>query len=290
MSIFSDDSIAKMESLSSEPSIYESVFSSSEIEELIEIESSSSGSVMVDRADSRKTEVDWSTRAKQIVMPKLKQIFNRDIIIGDFPAHFIINRYPLRVHCDMGRDPDVIPYKNILIPLSVDGPSETHTILFDRRWYDMGSLFVSPNRATGSSNDYTFRDKNGKFVYIPDSENFVTKLKENKNEVVEYLGGTFHASESTIGEVEALLGQKRYQQRTSGHIIDDKLFDKDKYEKYLTHQPYEDLTSLSIKKVIPWTIGNVITFDRSILHCASNFLEQGIKEKMALVMFTVWED
>ncbi len=290
MSIFSESSIAKMKSLSSEPSIYESVFSNSEIEELIAIESSSSGNVMVDRADSRKTEVDWSTRAKEIVMPKLKKIFNRDVIIGDFPAHFIINRYPLRVHCDMGKDPDVIPYKNILIPLSVTGPSETHTILFNRRWHDVGSLFVSQDRVTGGSNDYTFKDKNGKFIYVPDSEEFVNKLKQNTNKDVEYLGGTFSASESTIGEIEALLGQKRYQQRTSGHITSDRSFNREDYEKYLTHQPYEDLTSLSIRKVIPWTVGNVITFDRSILHCASNFLEQDIKEKMALVMFTVWED
>ena len=279
-----------MKSLASEPAIYESVFSESEIEELIEIEKASSDNIMVDRADSRKTEVDWSSRAKDIVMPKLEGIFNKRVVIGDFPAHFITNRYPLRVHVDMGRDPEVIPYKNILIPLSVSVNTETHTILFDKRWYDVGSLFVSKDRATGGSNDYTFRDKNGKFVYVPDSEKFVNKLKENTDKDVEYLGGVFEATKSTIGEVEALLGQKRYQQRTCEHITSNKQFDKDQYDKYLTHQPYEDLESLSIRKVVPWTVGNVIAFDRSILHCASNFLEQGIKEKMALVMFTVWED
>mgnify|MGYP003650934503 CR=1 FL=1 len=290
MSIFSEASISKMKNLASEPSIYESVFSPGEIEELIEIEKASSDNIMVDRADSRKTEVNWNSRAKDIVMPRLEELLGKEVIIGDFPAHFIINRYPLRVHVDMGRDPHVIPYKNILIPLSVSEPVETYTILFDKRWYDIGSLFVSRDRATGGSNDYTFKDKNGKFVYVPDSNKFVNKLRENVDQDVKYLGGTFEATRSTIGEVEALLGQKRYQQRTCDHITSDEQFDKVQHDKYLTHQPREDLTSLTIKKIIPWTVGNVIAFDRSTLHCASNFLEQGIKEKMALVMFTVWED
>jgi hypothetical protein len=290
MSIYSESSIKKIRSIASPPSIHRSIFSEIEIEELIEIERSSVSDIMVDRVDSRKTEVNWSTRAKDIVLPKLEEAFGYKIVIGDFPAHFITNKYPLRVHVDMGKDPKVIPHRNILIPLSITGNFPTHTILFKKKWYDIASLFTSNERSRGGSNDYTFKDLNGKFIYISDSMDFLINLEKNKNKILEYSEGAFKSSPKMISEVKALLGQKRYQQRTCDHIINTNPFDIELYQKYLTHQPYEDLTSLEVEHIIEWHPGDIISFDRTTLHCASNFLEQGVSEKMAMVMFTVWEE
>lgn len=290
MSIYSESSIKKIRSIASPPSIHRSIFTETEIEELIEIEKSSVSNIMVDRADSRKTEVNWSTRAKDIVLPKLEEAFGYKVIIGDFPAHFITNRYPLRTHVDMGKDPNVIPHRNILIPLSVTGNFPTHTILFKKKWYDIASLFTSNERSRGCSNDYTFKDSNGKFIYVSDSMDFLANLEKSKNKILQYSEGVFKASPEMISEVKALLGQKRYQQRTSDHITNTNPFDIELYQKYLTHQPYEDLTSLEVEHIIEWRPGDVISFDRTTLHCASNFLEQGVSEKMAMVMFTVWEE
>jgi hypothetical protein len=290
MSLYSESSIQKIRSIASPAEVHRSVFTAEEIKELVEIEKSNVSEIMVDRADSRKTEVNWSTRAKDIVLPKLEEIFGYKVVIGDFPAHFITNRYPLRTHVDMGKDPDIIPHRNILIPLSITGDFPTHTILFKKKWYDIASLFTSNERAKGGSNDYTFKDSNGKFVYISESLDLLESLENNKNGIVKHSGGVFKSSPEMISEVKALLGQKRYQQRTSGHITNTNPFDLGLYKKYLTHQPYEDLTSLEVDRIIEWHPGDVISFDRTILHCASNFLEQGVIEKMAMVMFTVWEE
>lgn len=290
MSIYSESSIEKMRALSSTPEVHRSVFTKEEVRELIDLERSEESEVMVNRTDSKKTKVNWDSRVRDIVLPKLEKVLGHKVVIGDFPAHFITNRYPLRTHVDMGKDPNVIPHKNILIPLSVVGNFPTHTILFKKKWYDIASLFTSNKRAQEGSNDYTFKDSNGRFIYISDSVDFLESLEKNKNKILEYSEGVFESSNRMISEVKALLGQKRYQQRTSDHIANDNPFDIDLYEKYLTHQPYEDLTSLEIEHVIEWSPGDVVSFDRTTLHCSSNFLKQGVSEKMAMVMFTVWEE
>ena len=290
MNLYSQESINLIKKISSPPQVYKSVFTDEEISELIKIESKSIDNIMVDRADSRKTEVDWSTRAKQIVMPKLEKHLGEKVKIGDFPAHFITNRYPLRVHVDMGKDANVIPHKNILIPLSITGSGPTHTILFKRKWYDAASLFTSNKTSLGGFNDYTFKDMDGKFIYVSDSADFLQMMTLNIGKKFKYCGGTFFSTKESIAETKALLNQKRYQQRTSRHIINTKPFSPNIYKKYLTHQPYEDLTSLEVDKIIEWNPGDIITFDRTTIHCASNFLKEGVSEKMALVMFTIWEE
>tara|TARA_E500000331_G_scaffold357022_1_gene417236 strand:- start:1501 stop:2385 length:885 start_codon:yes stop_codon:yes gene_type:complete len=289
VSLYTKSSIDKIKNISSDSKVFKSVFTKKEILELIDIEAKSVDTVMVDRPDSRKTKVDWSSRAQDIVMPKLESLLGYEVKIGDFPAHFIINRYPLRVHVDMGKDPDTIPHKNILIPLRVEGSGPTHTILFKRRWYDTASLFTSDKASLGGSNDYTFKDVNGKFIYVSDSSDFLSILKSNRGKQFEYCDGLFLSTDDVIGEIEALLNQKRYQQRTSKHITNTRPFDTEIYKKYLTHQPYDDLTSLEVDKIIEWVPGDVIVFDRTTLHCASNFLKEDVREKMAMVMFTVWD-
>jgi|TARA_B110000977_G_C11059669_1_gene485441 hypothetical protein len=62
-------------------------------------------------------------------------------------------------------------------------------------------------------------------------------------------------------------------------------FDLIQYKTYLTHMPYETVQGLSIKKVIPWNIGEAMVFPSCHLHSASNFV--GRKEGLTLLVCDV---
>ena len=63
-------------------------------------------------------------------------------------------------------------------------------------------------------------------------------------------------------------------------------FNKEHYEKYLTHQPYEDCKSLEIEEVVETKVGNLIYWDRTRIHCSDNFIKNNVKSKTLLALFT----
>lgn len=63
-------------------------------------------------------------------------------------------------------------------------------------------------------------------------------------------------------------------------------FDQAVYDKHLTHLKDFWLRELSFQSAQEWKPGNAIVFDCVRLHCASNFVKQGIKSKLGLSVFT----
>lgn len=64
------------------------------------------------------------------------------------------------------------------------------------------------------------------------------------------------------------------------------MFDEVIWNKYLTHQPIERFWGLSVEKIVPWKPGNIIIFDTARLHCATDFVTQGIDRKLGYSVFT----
>ena len=62
--------------------------------------------------------------------------------------------------------------------------------------------------------------------------------------------------------------------------------DKTVKETYFSHLRNSWLNGLSVNSIIEWVPGNAIVFDTVRLHCASNFIKQGIKSKLGLSIFT----
>jgi len=60
--------------------------------------------------------------------------------------------------------------------------------------------------------------------------------------------------------------------------------------RYLSHLRSEWLEGLTFDRVLPWVPGNMLVFDSTRLHCASNFLQQGIKSKLGISVFTKLSD
>lgn len=58
------------------------------------------------------------------------------------------------------------------------------------------------------------------------------------------------------------------------------------HDIYLSHLKYEWLNELSFDRALPWKPGNALIFDSVRLHSASNFLKQGITDKLGISIFT----
>lgn len=66
----------------------------------------------------------------------------------------------------------------------------------------------------------------------------------------------------------------------------DKPFNKQIYNEYLTHLPYDALHGLTVESIVRWQPGDAITFDMGKLHSAVDFTSQGIDYKIGYSIFT----
>ena len=137
---------------------------------------------------------------------------------------------PFVVHTDTPHEKDMVPYKNILIPLTTDSEN-CYTIMMTQRHYGVGAHFIKSDRYKNFT-----PDKNIKITDYTHLEHYTGKD-----------------------------------------------FDKNLYEQYLTHMPYDNLHGLTFETAIGWKVGNIIIFDATQLHCSNNFKS---KEKHALSLFT----
>ncbi len=228
------------------------------------------------------------TKELQKLYEKLK-VHLGEFYVNDFQPHLITSRYPLRLHVDTGKNPNDLIYKNVIIPLEVeyDETSNSHsppnTIIFKNRWYNQSALFT---KSTDNDKDFIIKDKYGNFVDIVNIDIFYQTIKNINNEIIKFENKEFNISNKFKDYIERLTKIKRYNLRTNKHIINNNDFNKEHYEKYLTHQPYEDCKSLEIEKVVETKVGNLIYWDRTRIHCSDNFIKNNVKSKTLLALFT----
>jgi hypothetical protein len=55
---------------------------------------------------------------------------------------------------------------------------------------------------------------------------------------------------------------------------------------FISHLMPAWLEGLTFDRALPWKPGNALVFDSVRLHCSSNFLQQGIKSKLGISIFT----
>lgn len=246
-------------------------------------------SKLVDREESTKIffDFDQTEFLKKLKIKIQDQI--GEFFVNDFQPHIITTRFPLRLHVDTGKNPNDIIYKNVVVPLEIvydskkDIKKPPNTVIFKNKWYDRSALLT---KQTSSNYDFIIKDINNKFVDIVNIHNLKEKIKNATNGPFVYDGKEFLISDKFKEYIDSLSKAKRYNARTDKHIINNNEFNKSDYEKYMTHQPYEDCQSLEIDKVISWDVGSLMTWDRSRIHCSDNFLINNVVSKTCLAMFT----
>ena len=65
---------------------------------------------------------------------------------------------------------------------------------------------------------------------------------------------------------------------------------RERFSSFYDHLVYENFDGINEQSVIPWRVGNIITFDRSNIHTATNFHKANVKTKIGLSIFTEYAD
>ena len=244
---------------------------------------------MVDREESTKVPFLFND---SLIMKELKLKIEEkvgDFAVKDFEPHFITTRFPLRLHADTGKDPEDVIFKNIVVPLEIKYKNEesksnkSHTVIFKNRWYNKSALFTTK---TSDKYDFIIKNNNDEFVDILNILDFKDSVDKASDQIISYKDNEFYVDDTFRKYIESLSKTKRYNDRTDNHITNDIEFDLSTYEKYMTHQPYEDCKSLILDKAISWEPGSLIYWDRVRIHASDNFLKNGIIAKTCIALFT----
>ena len=287
-SFFSENVLKEILKSENDPQNISNFISKEDCNELLELRKSIKNK-MVDREESTKVafnfeQSDISKKLKNKVEEKIGEFY-----VNDFEPHFITTRFPLRLHVDTGKNPNDIIYKNVVIPLEFvyqnenENNKKPNTIIFKNKWYDRSALFT---KKTSNNYDFIIKDSAGNFVDITNIHNFKSKIDEVDDEEIIYEGNKYFVNKIFKDYISMLSKTKRYNIRTDKHIINKTNFDKNIYEKYMSHQPYEDCQGLELDKALEWNVGNLIYWDRIRIHSSDNFLKNNIFSKTAIALFT----
>ena len=161
-------------------------------------------------------------RIQEILLPKLQQLFHKDIYVDD--CHILESFYPYEIHTD----------------------------------------------AVDNGKDYTIQSMNGyksAWTFIIPLDNY------NSNTII------FNQESLEIK------GPTRWIEEKNPPILNS--IDEETYKKYLTHavDPYQ-YKYLSIEEIFSWKKGSLSATSRGKFHCSDYFLDNGITEKRAIVMWT----
>ena len=293
-SFFDHNILEEIKKNESPPVTIDNFLSSTECENLINyfrnLKNKSVGkSQYIEREESTKIffKLDQSTEIEKLYK-KIKDVIG-EFYVNDFQPHIITSRYPLRLHVDTGKNPKDLIYKNVIIPLEIEYDqdknhhSPPHTLIFKNTWYDRSALFT---KHIESDKDFIIKDIYGKFVDILNIDDFYKKIINVNNIETDYEGNKFKINERFKDYIKRLTEIKRYNLRTDKHIVNNKNFDLKFYEKYLSHQQYEDCKSLELDKAIETKIGSLIYWDRTRIHSSDNFIKNNVKSKTLLALFT----
>ena len=82
------------------------------------------------------------------------------------------------------------------------------------------------------------------------------------------------------------MSAKGYNKRSSEHInlFNGKKFDEKIHSKYLKHEDINNLQGLEIELIYKWSLGDLLIFDRTNLHCSSSNI---VNSKLGLTTLTV---
>ncbi len=285
---FSSSVLEKIKKNESDPFKIKNFLSNDEVTEILNYRNSISKR-MVDREESTKIPFNWGD--SELLRDLKKKIENRtgEFTVKDFEPHFITTRFPLRLHADTGKDPNDVIFKNIVVPLEINYQKNTtekkfsHTLVFKNRWYEKSALFTTK---TKNNYDFIIKDINGNFVDIIDIFDFKLKVEKKNNDKIIYEDSEFFVDENFKDYISSLSKTKRYNQRTDKHIINNIELDLKIYEKYMTHQPFEDCMGLEIDKALAWESGSLLCWDRTRIHSSDNFLKNGIHSKTCIALFS----
>jgi len=222
---------------------------------------------------SKHPQWDIDEWPQEIIKRILDQVLEKNYLVDE--VIFNQSKISFGLHADSGTNDQKI-YKAILIPLEVTDHSGT--AFFNNHWHYPSAKFTHQPfdpliYTVFDSDNNPVKIKLNEFLLNRDTNKFPTYSDEYIEKLINtrLTGNQYSKTDSRTNEYEKITG-----------YVANKKFDKDTYDQYLNHINYEDLTGLTLDKIVPWQPGEVIVFDRTQLHCATS----GHKFKIGITIFT----
>jgi len=240
-------------------------------------------SLVDDRLDVRSKTLAWtdSNWPKEIVKRILDQVLGPTYAVE--VVLFYGSRISFRLHTDSGNGDGRPLLKNVLIPLHIEGPA--NTVLFDNYWPGPHARF---GRIPLSPFAYSLPDRAGKLQSFDDIRVLLAQCQQTPELVTD-----FEITKEFVDTLEHIV-KSRSSHNTKppddyvtdySNIVNYKpnaKFDTGIHQQYLNHISIENLHGLTVDCVVPWQLGQVITFDRNQLHAAG----AGHDFKIGITIFT----
>jgi hypothetical protein len=205
---------------------------------------------------------------------EVKQVLNKVIPLPYEIENidFVRMSFISRLHTDTDDGNQTKLYKNVIIPLEEHG--DASTAIFPNKWYGPKAKFT---KIQIPQFEYWIKDSSGNEIYIEDMRDLLKALTTSKDFLVKYNDGKFKNSLNDRQQLENLIEKRKsIDQRVSDYNgitdITDRPFPEDFRLKYLAHIDSESLHGLGIPEIVRWQVGDVITFDRQLLHSGTSTL------------------
>jgi len=236
-----------------------------------------------DRMDVRSKTPSWNTLGwpQYLVKKALDQVLEESYRVE--VVLFYGSRISFKLHTDSGNGDNLPLYKNVIIPLLVEGPAAT--VIFDNYWHGPHTRF---GKIAPSPFAYSLPDRYGNLQHIDDIRLLLEQCCTQPNTVDNFVVDTeFVNNLKRLVDIRSGVGARAPDGYVSDYTnisnyLPTNKFDTILHQQYLSHIPIENLHGLTVEKVAEWKPGQVITFDRGQLHSASN----GHKFKIGISIFT----
>jgi hypothetical protein len=241
------------------------------------------------RPDNISKNIDWSqdTWIKQTVKKILDQVLDQEYDLeywmGMYRGDFRKGDTYFPVHADtgLGKDSQTI-YRNILVPLELPKePGIVGTVFFDNYWTGPMAKF---SKQPYYKYSYSLPNRHGGKTYVEDLRALREQAIDNPESIIDW-----QVNPEFIDTLDYLIPLRETRQNnpvsdyTEVGNIHDQPFPEDVRKKYLDHIPSEDLHGMSFDQCWEWSLGDVITWDRTQIHATAG----GPTGKLFLTIFTV---
>ena len=178
-----------------------------------------------------------------------------------------------KLHVDSGPNKDHYGHV-LLIPLTAPG-GDAGTVFFKNHLFD--HLNINPTFTYGKGpHSAAAWSVEGVAVYIEDMHELIPYM--NTSGEFTYNGITFVMDDKLRRKILAKTSQNKgsyYKNRTDDYpsltLYDETLRIDDEFvQRFLAHHAPADLVGLTVDQFVPWTLGDVIVFERTVLHCGSS--------------------
>jgi len=102
----------------------------------------------------------------------------------------------------------------------------------------------------------------------------------------DYLEGNKNTDKRSKGNDDQSKWKRPYNNPGTRNLIDGYSITEEQHQQYFSHMDYGFLEGLEIDNIFKWAPCSAVTWDQNQLHCADNFLANGITTKRSLIFFT----